>query len=61
MKRQILFFTLVLLSFLSYSIDVPKTQGFVSDYENIFTPEQITNLNNIISEYETEQVLKSLY
>ena len=53
MKKQFLFFTLILLSFLSYSIDVPKTQGFVSDYENIFTPDQTENLKNILSEYET--------
>lgn len=58
MKKQFLFFTLVLLSIFVYGIDVfvdiPKSNGFVSDYENIFTPEQSENLKNILSEYESE-------
>jgi uncharacterized protein len=52
MKKIILFITLLFLTCLSYGIEIPKPNGYVSDYENLFTSEQKQELTNILTDYE---------
>ena len=66
MKRKVfivmsLFLSIVLslfLSFSSFSQTIPKSQGFVSDYENLFTPEQKSKLTKILSDYEDSTTIE---
>lgn len=41
-----------------FSQTIPKNLGFVSDYENLFTPEQNANLTKILSDYEKETTIE---
>jgi uncharacterized protein len=52
MKKIVLALLLMFITCLSYGQTIPKSKGFVSDYENIFTPEQNSNLTNILTDYE---------
>lgn len=66
MKRKVfivmsLFLSIVLslfLSFSSFSQTIPKSQGFVSDYENLFTTEQKSKLTKILSDYEDSTTIE---
>ncbi|MCK9415997.1 TPM domain-containing protein [Candidatus Dojkabacteria bacterium] len=52
MKKIVLFITLLFLACLSYCVEIPKPNGYVSDYENLFTSEQKQELINILTDYE---------
>jgi len=53
MKKLITLF-FILLTFLSFSQTLPKSKGYVSDYDNVFTPEQNAQLTKILTDYEAE-------
>jgi len=57
MKRLLLLLPLLFLSVLSFA-QVPKYLGYVSDHENIFTPEENKELTNLLMNYEKQQQLK---
>lgn len=61
MTRQIIILTLFILSFFTssgqtlednYMNNLPKPKGWVNDFENIYTAEQIIRLDSLISNYE---------
>jgi uncharacterized protein len=60
MKRQITILTLFLCGFFTacgqtsndYWTELPSPKGWVNDFENIFTKEQVKTLDSLISEYE---------
>lgn len=58
MKKVFLFITLLLLTCYSYSVEIPKPIGYVSDYENLFTSEQKQELTNILTEYEKTSTIE---
>ena len=54
MKKLLLsLLTLVFFSF-SFGQTVPKSLGYVSDYDNVFTPEQKSELTRVLTDYERE-------
>lgn len=54
LKKFSLLFFLILFSYL-YSLEIPERPiGRVSDYANILKPEEISTLENILSNYERE-------
>ena len=57
MKKLILFLFLF-LSYSSFSQTIPKSKGYVSDYENIFTPEQNSQLTKLLADYEKETTIE---
>lgn len=60
MKRQIIILTLFLCSFFTacgqtpndYWTELPSPKGWVNDFENIFTKEQVKTLDSLIADYE---------
>lgn len=52
MKKIVLFIILLFFACLSYCVEIPKPNGYVSDYENLFTSEQKQELINILTDYE---------
>lgn len=52
--KQLLLLAFLLFSYFSFSQTIPKSKGYVSDYENIFTPEQNQQLTKLLEDYETE-------
>ena len=57
MKKIILLF-LLLSPFFIFSQTIPKLKGHVSDYENLFTPEQNQNLTKMLSDYKNETTIE---
>jgi len=54
MKRLLLVLSLALITFLAYTQTIPKSKGFLSDYEELFTPEQNLHLTNLLLDYEKQ-------
>ena len=54
MKKIVFVLSFLLLSCFSYSQTIPESKGYVSDYENIFTPEQNVELTKLLTDYEKE-------
>lgn len=54
MKKFILVLSVLFLSYLSFSQEIPKCKGFVSDYENIFTPQQENEITRVLNDYERQ-------
>ena len=54
MKKLLLLISILFLNYLSFSQDIPKCKGYVSDYENIFTSEQNNHITKILSDYEKQ-------
>lgn len=54
MKKLFLVLSVLFLTYLSFSQTIPKNKGFVSDYENIFTHQQISNLTQVLDNYEKQ-------
>lgn len=52
MKKLLFAISFLFLSLFSYSQTIPKSQGFVTDYENLFTSGQKSQLTKILSDYE---------
>jgi uncharacterized protein len=52
MKKLFLFLLLSLFSCVSFCVEIPKPQGYVSDYENLFSSEQKEELTNFLLDYE---------
>ena len=58
MKKLLFLLSLVLICNFSYSQTIPKSKGYVSDYENIFTPKQNADLTKILEDYENETTIE---
>lgn len=56
--KKVFFIALLFLSYFSFSQTIPKSKGYVSDYENIFTPEQNAALTKLLTEYENETTIE---
>lgn len=54
MKKLFLVLSAFFISYLTFSQDIPKCKGYVSDYESLFTAEQNSNITRILSDYEKE-------
>lgn len=52
--RKILLLSFLFLGYFSFGQTIPENKGYVSDYENIFTPEQNQELTKLLSDYENE-------
>lgn len=52
MKKFFLLLATFILSYVTYSQTIPVSKGFVTDYENLFTPEQNAELTKILTDYE---------
>jgi len=58
MKKSLFLFSFLLFTCLLFGQTIPKNIGYVSDYENIFTAEQKTELTNILLEYENNTTIE---
>jgi len=56
--KKIFLILLLFLSYSSFSQTIPKSKGYVSDYENIFTPEQNSQLTKLLLDYEKETTIE---
>jgi len=56
--KKIILLLLLFLSYYSFSQKIPKSKGYVSDYENIFTPEQNSQLTKLLLDYENETTIE---
>ena len=56
--KKLLIIILLFLSYSSYTQTIPKSKGYVSDYENIFTEEQKSELTNILLDYENKTTIE---
>lgn len=56
--KKLFALSFLFLSLFSYSQTIPKSKGYVSDYENIFTPEQNDQLTKILTDYENETTIE---
>lgn len=50
--KKLLVLAFLFVSMYSFSQEIPKQKGFVSDYENIFTTKQAKEITKILSDYE---------
>ena len=56
--KKILLLVFIFLGYLSYCQTIPKSKGYVSDYENLFTVEQNSQLTKILTDYEKETTIE---
>jgi hypothetical protein len=52
MKKTFFIVVLLILSYVGFSQTIPENKGYVTDYENLFTPEQNAQLTKILTDYE---------
>jgi len=58
MKKLLLIVTSLLLSYFTFSQEIPKNLGYVSDYEKAFTPAQHSELTKMLTDYELETTIE---
>jgi uncharacterized protein len=58
MKKLFFVLSFFILSFVSYTQTIPVSKGFVTDYENLFTPEQNAELTKILTDYEAQTTIE---
>lgn len=56
--KKLFLLLFLLLSYSTFSQTIPKSKGYVSDYENIFTPEQNSQLTKLLLDYEKETTIE---
>ena len=54
MKKIFFVLSFLFLSYVTFCQTIPETKGFVTDYENLFTPEQNRELTKLLSDYESQ-------
>lgn len=52
MRKLFFVLSFVVLNYIGFSQTIPESKGFVSDYENLFTPAQYAELTKILTDYE---------
>lgn len=56
--KKVFLLLFLFLGYLSFGQTIPKSKGYVSDYENLFTPEQNSELTKILLDYEKETTIE---
>jgi len=58
MKKIFFVLSFLILSCVAYTQTIPVSKGFVTDYENLFTPEQNAELTKLLLDYEAQTTIE---